>query len=101
MTFVGKTIKPEEIEFITYVMRLSGATERQFVRAAVLHYCDNLMQRARDLQQKDTQMAIEQQMMITNENNASTEIETILDNVKFKGDEDARESSNISRDFEA
>lgn len=53
MTFTGKLKNEKDIEFYKYVLQLSGATERQFVAAAVLHYSAFLLDRAEELRQKE------------------------------------------------
>jgi len=60
-TYVGKTNNAKEIEYINYVMQLSGAPNRTFVRMAILYYCDHLMQRARELRQQEVQAILERQ----------------------------------------
>lgn len=62
MRLVGKFTVQKEIDYIRTILRLTGAHERQFVRAAVLSYCDSLMRQANELRQEEAQRIIEKQM---------------------------------------
>lgn len=53
MNYMGRSKEQGEINYIKYVMQMAGATEKQFVRAAVLHYCNHLMQRAEEYRQQE------------------------------------------------
>lgn len=67
MNFRGKTNDPKEIEYITYVMRMAGVSEKQFVRAAVLSYCDHLMKRANELRAQYMQELLDRQQQAESE----------------------------------
>ena len=87
MNVTGKFKDSDEIEYIKYVMRLSGAREKEFVRAAVLYYSDYLMERANDLRQQEIER-------ITAAQSAALEAEQ---NARL-GDSDGREPGAVNGD---
>ena len=50
-TFVGKIAADTEARYVRQIIRASGATERQFVRAALLAYCGMLMEKATEMRE--------------------------------------------------
>lgn len=53
MKLTTKIYEQDDIRFVRYVMGLSGAEPWDFVRAAVLYYCEYLMRRAHELRQAE------------------------------------------------
>lgn len=55
MNIRGKIKSQEEFNFIQNVIRMSGRSEKEFVRAATLTYCDYLLKRADELRREAAQ----------------------------------------------
>jgi hypothetical protein len=50
-TFIGKISDTGEINYVRNIIRASGATDKQFVRAALLAYCGMLLEKATQLKE--------------------------------------------------
>lgn len=72
MNFTGKFKNSDEIEYVKYVLQLSGAREKEFVRAAILYYADFLMERAQELRQAEAQAIIERQQQAEAEHDSES-----------------------------
>ena len=50
-TYIGKVSDMQEIAYINRIVEASGATQKQFVRAALLAYCGMLLEKAVQLKE--------------------------------------------------